>query len=249
MKTPTLYSVVILTHFILCSTCRGIDGEKATNDAMLTPSEILDKSRLKKEIQLANGAEVYMEVVKLFDENGTVAPGQEGMTSRDVNMAWKSNPEADKQSFTLVCSKGMSVMDVIQELTKRRLEKLAITKNNIVITPVVKDGSSVHYQKKGGTASNLEILLDQFISASLLIREPEGIDIETLINARFQYAWRGSHDEGTSPFNIKVVGNAQKRTNTFNLIGYWTYKELFNSIEQTTGLKWHVEGNTVILGE
>lgn len=241
MSRPFYFPFILSAHLILCSSCWSID------DSLITPSQILAESRLKEGVQLANGPDIYVAVAELFDQRGAIDARQTDITSQDVNLAWRSNADADKLTFVLGLAKGTTVMDVLREVAKRRSERLTISENYVIITPDPKVPLQATYRQKHiGQSADLETMVRAVIPRPIVIREPGGDWLENFINAKFQDTWLLFH-EGASPFRIKMSANAKQRVSTVNIIGNWSYQELFDSLGALSGLQWQIDGKTVNL--
>lgn len=243
MNMMRLLASILLTQLMPCVSCSGID------DHLLTPSKILAESRLKIALRLTNGPDIYPAVAHLFDDEGTVDLKLPGVTSEDVNLAWKSNPEADQLIFSLNLVEGTAIIDVLGEIAKRRLEYLTVSDNHVTIMPKIGIPVRKAFQKKSvGNSVDLDTMVRAVIPTSVMMREPDGDTLEKFLNVKLQTSWHLFHEKSDSPFRVKINPDAKAKVNTLNIIGNWTYQELFESVGLISGLQWQIDGKTVVFG-
>lgn len=215
-----------------------------------------DNARLHRELTLANGPDIYMEVARLFDQEGALEGEAFGWTgSRDLNWVWKGNPGADAPAFTLRWPKGTKVLEVMREIARRRSERLEVVEDTaLIITPAAEALRPKTFQQKStGASAELDKLMEELLVASIVLHAPDGGGTEEFLNHQFQRsrdALRAlpGHENlpAASPFHVKMSAAARETTGAVNLLGWYTYRGLFDRISLCCGLRWHIDGSTVI---
>ena len=215
-----------------------------------------DNARLHRELTLANGPDIYMEVARLFDQEGALEGEAFGWTgSRDLNWVWKGNAGADALAFTMTWPKGTKVLEVMREIARRRAERLEVVEDTaLIITPAAEALRPRTFQQKStGASAELDQVMEELLVASIVLHAPDGGGLEEFLNHQFQRsrdAFRAlpgnANLPAASPFRVKISAAARETTGAVNLLGWYTYRGLFDRISLCGGLRWHIDGSTVI---
>ena len=240
-----LVALLLLLPGILCAA----DDDLTIVEHWITQTEVLAESHFKKEVVLKNGPDIYRTVAGLFDKPGTIEASLDGTTTKNVNLAWESNPRADQHAFSVTLAKGTTVFGGIQRIAKLRKESVTTSRNYLVITSTAKLPLPPRCFMKGKNHNEeVERSTIDLIPApvAIVIREPFDDDLERFINYKFQETWSLS-DKGAVPYKLSVTKEARKKAEAVNLIGTWVYQDLFNAVGQMAGLRWEIDGQTILL--
>lgn len=216
----------------------------------------VERARLSKEWSVANGADIYLKVAELFDQQGAldgrVFPEHGTL---DLPWAWKKNPLADKPAFTLTWPKGTKVMDMVRDIARRRSERADLKRGGLLIIPASEPVWPPTFQQKStGDSAVLDQVVQRPLQGSIVLEQADGQGVEEFLNYQFQrthehdtsYPGREKHPGAASPFLLKMSAAAKERTAVLTLRGYWSYRALFDIMSLCCGLQWHIDGNTVI---
>jgi len=227
--------------------CVGYD------DQIMSPVQMLAKSTLTKAVVLDNSSDIYVKIAELFDQQGIVKSRMPNITSADVNLAWLSNPVADKETYRFVLPKDSSILDALQEVAKKRKEMICENQNFIVIKPPGTKAFRSSYRrdtkKKGDAPASLDRLVNAVMLTQISLREPEGEPMEDFVNAKLKGSAALSTKSGNgNNFVFTLSDRAKNAVAKVNLIGTWTYQDLLDAIGELTGLHWGIDGNILRLG-
>jgi hypothetical protein len=212
--------------------------------AMVTPSQNLAESRLKKALHLTNGPDIYPTVAALLDQPEVVERRVKDIGADWASLIWKGNPAADAQAFTMEFASGTTVLELLQEIAKRRSERVTQSTNYTVITPTTQHPMRPTY-RQGGDKSELGAPLNSIIYYPLCFREAEPAALEEFINYKLQ----GGGSRPATAFNFTMTEGAKKRAENINVIGLWVYTELFEALGFVADLRWTVEGKNIKVQE
>lgn len=235
-----------ILHFLTLITLTCLSGKSmGINDTMLTPSQIMSESTLIKEIELQNDAGIYLKITNFFDDGDSVKSRVDGLNSRNVNVVWLRNTEADKKPFVLKFPQKTTILQIFREVAAHRGEQLVVSPNYIAILPTLMTLKS-SYQIKGERSSvALEQQIEAFIPVPIIIGEASADDLETFINAKFQQTWSLSNKAGNAPFALHIDKKIRAKIKRLNVNGHWSYRDLFDVISFVSGTQWQINGDAI----
>ena len=212
--------------------------------SMITPSQNLAESRLKKTVKLTNGPDIYPTVAGLLDQTDVVERKVPFMGSDWASLIWMGDPAADSQSFTVDFAPGTTLLKVLQEIAKRRSERVTQSTNFTAITSAAKPGMLATY-RQGGDKSELSGTLTAVIRVPVTVREPDAETLEKFINYQLHGTWSLSEKKVGSSYTFSLSDSAKQRVGKINFIGQWVYSELFDALGFVADLRWKFDGKTV----
>lgn len=213
------------------------------------PVDYLNNTTLTAGVTLHNSPDIYRDVAALFDKLEATRPRAAGEPPHKANLAWMTNPAADRLDFSITAGKGMSVLDIIRTLVARRKETLTDKRNYLVITPA---GAPRVRKTYLGNPSNedrpLDRLADTLMTTQATLIQPDADGTEHFINVKLQETARLFYNgKNDGAFHFKMDAGARAAMARVNLTGWWCYGDLFDAICALTGLEWRIDKNTFLL--
>lgn len=237
--------VCLLTLQLSCCSKSDDDALLGTYCGMLTPSEILEKRQLTKDVRLNNSGDIYEVVAKLLaDQSGTVEPPPSGFEP-ELTLIWESNPAADEKSFAVDLRRGTSVMKMLEKIAARRAEHLTKSTNYVAITSSAKTLLPTYEQQGINPSTELKEAMGTFFPFSIILLEPDDDGLEEFLSAKLQQTLASR--KNASAFRFVVSDAAKGKAGKINLFGTWTYVDLCEALGLVANLRWRIEGTEVHL--
>jgi hypothetical protein len=241
-STQNRFAALLAIYLLSGAICQGIE------ENFKSVLRLLKESHLTGDRVLNNQPEIYQNVAALLDEKGPVEKFPE-MGSKDVALAWASNPAADKLPFEIRLARGETLLEAIEQVALQRGEELTVTRNYIAITPKQKLRNRFPYQMDAEKTSNeVKLALGTLAPTGITLIQPGARGMEDFLNEKLKRtAEIGGHE--TSPITIKVDDSAKPSTAKLNVIGPWVYQDLFDAIAGVCNLRWRCQESTILFIE
>lgn len=210
----------------------------------MSPAEAWARFKIKKELTLTNGPDIYESFANHYNTAGTIEHGLGDHNYYDLTLAWESHLEADTQAFSLTVPEGTTVLKALEKIAEQRKERLTTCGNYLLVTAATRAPMKNDKRKKYDHAAEFDRLMFTFIASSIIIREPEG-GLDDFLNAKLQQTWELSHPSSPCPYRVKSSDAAQKSMSNANLLGIWSYGELFEVLAYLSDLRWQINGTTI----
>ncbi len=237
MKRLVTLSCLLTLQLSCCTNNEGV-----VNCRMLTPSEMLEKRQLVKDVHLENSGEIYEVVRLLVDQGGTVEPPPDGYP--DLTLTWEANPAADEKMFALDLKRGTSVMTMLEKIARRRGEHLTKSTNYVAITSSARALLPAYEQQGINPSTELRKAMGTFLPLIILI-EPDDDGFEEFLSAKLQQTLASK--KNASDFRFVVSKAAKGKAGGINLFGTWNYLDLCEALGQVADFRWRIEGTEVHL--
>src|ERR1700759_1154415 len=100
----------------------------------VTPVSLLQQIKLKQDVTLANGPDIYLKLNDLSSKHDEMDdPAQDLKT--EASFAWMANPSEDAKKASFTFHKGESLLQVIKAVAGKRNETVVDQKSYLLIFP------------------------------------------------------------------------------------------------------------------
>lgn len=211
----------------------------------MSPAEAWAKFRLKKDLTLVNGVDIYETFAAHYHADGVLEFGGAEPNPYDLSLAWQTNSVANKQAFTLKLLTGTTILKALKEIADRRGERVTAQGNHVLIAPAARAPMQLDNQRRYDHETELDRLLFSVIACSIVIHEPVDDDLERFLNAKLQQTWDFGKTATPCPYRIQTSVAARKRMTNIHLLGTWAYVELLDVVAYLGDVRWKAEGTVI----
>jgi hypothetical protein len=226
----------------LSVTARAFDVETAT------PVQMLQQIKLKQDVTLPNGPDVYLKLNDLsshHDQFNDPAPD----LKTEAAFAWMSDPAEDAKKVSFTFHKGESLLQAIKSVAQARHEIAVDQKSYVLIFPEKHPELQDDYMEPSSDVSGA---LGRWIGAVIppgktSIQAMTGPAFTDFVNGKFKESLSYYPNETDGPFLFKLDPSVSADIGKCNVIGSWSYETLIRAYCQLLNLRWKITGNTVVM--
>lgn len=241
--------LVRLSLLILVLVLALVVPVRAFDPSLATPVQMLQQIKLKQDITLANGPDVYLKLNELstkHDQFNDPAPD----LKTEASFAWMSNPAADGMKMNFTLRKGQTLLASIKAVAQKRGETVVDQKGYLLIFSAKHPALQETYTEPGSDDAGQ---LSQWLGAVIppgetSIQLMQGPALVDFINGKFKESLSYNQTGAPAgPFDLKLDSSANASVGKCNVIGSWSYETLIRAYCQLLNLRWKITGNTVVM--
>ncbi len=239
MRFSLLIFVLVLA---LSATTRAFDAQLAT------PVQMLQQIKLKQDVTLANGPDIYLKLNDLSSKHDQLDDPAPDLKT-EASFAWMTNPSEDAKKASFTFHKGETLLQVIKAVAGKRNETLVDQKSYLLIFTEKHPELLDDYAEP---ASDLSGALGRWIGANIppgktSIQLMPGPALTDFINGKFKESLALYPNQTDGPFFFKPDASASAAIGKCNVIGSFSYETLVRAYCQLLNLRWKIDGNTVVM--
>jgi hypothetical protein len=215
---------------------------------VITPVVMLQKIKLKQDVTLQNGPDIYLKLNDLsskHDQFDDPAPD----LKTEASFAWASNPAEDAKKLNFTFHKGETLLQVIKSVASQRHETVVDQKSYLLIFGEKHPDLQDDYAE---TSSDVSGALGRWIGANIppgktSIQAMPGPAFTDFVNGKFKESLALYPGQTDGPFFLKLDATANAAIGKCNVIGSFSYETLVRAYCQLLNLRWKITGNTVVM--
>jgi hypothetical protein len=215
---------------------------------VVTPVVMLQKIKLKQDVTLANGPDIYLKLNDLSSKHDQLDDPAPDLKT-EAAFAWMSNPAEDAKKTSFTFHKGETLLQVIKAVASQRHETVVDQKSYILIFPEKHPELQDEYAE---ASSDVSGALGRWIGANIppgktTIQALPGPAFADFINGKFRESLSYFPGQTDGPFFLKPDPSANAAIGKCNVIGSYSYETLVRAYCQMLNLRWKITGNTVVM--
>jgi hypothetical protein len=214
----------------------------------VTPVSLLQKIKLKQDVTLANGPDIYLKLNDLSSKHDQLDdPAQDLKT--EAAFVWMSNPGEDAKKTNFAFHKGETMLQVIKAVAAQRHETVVDQKSYILIFAEKHAELQDNYMEPSSDVSGA---LGRWIGANIppgktSIQAMPGPAFTDFVNGKFRESLSYFPGQTDGPFFLKPDASANTEIGKVNVIGGFSYETLVRAYCQLLNLRWKIAANTVVM--
>jgi hypothetical protein len=215
---------------------------------VITPVKMLEKIKLKQDVTLANGPDIYLKLNDLSSKHDHFDDPAPDLKT-EASFVWMSNPGEDAKKTNFTFHKGETLLQVIKAVATQRHETEVDQKSYILILGEKHPELQDDYAE---ASSDVSGALGRWIGANIppnktSIQAMPGPAFADFVNAKFRESLALFPGQTDGPFFLKPDPSANTAIGKCNVIGSFSYETLIRAYCQLLNLRYKIAGNTVVM--
>jgi len=214
----------------------------------VTPVSLLQKIKLKQDVTLANGPDIYLKLNDLSSKHDQLDDPAPDLKT-EAAFAWMANPVEDAKKMNFTFHKGETLLQVIKSVAAQRRETVVDQKSYILIFADKHPPLAENYMEP---ASDITGALGRWIGANIppgktSVQAMPGPAFTDFVNGKFRESLALYPGQTDGPFFLKSDPSASAAIGKCNVIGGFSYETLVRAYCQLLNLRWKIAANTVVM--
>jgi hypothetical protein len=214
----------------------------------VTPVSLLQKIKLKQDVTLANGPDIYLKLNDLSSKHDQLDDPALDLKT-EAAFVWMSNPGEDTKKTSFTFHKGETLLQVIKAVALQRHETVVDQKSYILIFAEKHAELQENYMEPSSDVSGA---LGRWIGANIppgktSVQAMPGPAFTDFVNGKFRESLALFPGQTDGPFFLKLDPSANIAIGKCNVIGSFSYETLVRAYCQLLNLRWKITDNTVVM--
>ena len=222
---------------------------RAFDPSLATPTQMLQQIKLKQDVTLPNGPDVYLKLNDLSTQHDKMDDPAPDLKT-EAAFAWMSNPAADDKKLSFTLRKGQTLLAAIKSVAQKRNETVVDEKSYLLIFGEKHPALQDSYTEPGSDEAGQ---LEQWVGA---IIPPGKTTLQLMPGPAFADFINGKFKESLSynqtgipagPFDFKLDPSANAAVGKCNVVGSYSYDTLLRAYCQLLNLRWKITANSLVM--